>query len=103
MGIKLTAGAVTLMPDTISYTKDERILDLGSHKEPNLESVTVDPDLIINGQRYTQHAAKFKELAPKPPSFPWTREGEPFNTELERQVTTLGEIFGKQAEAREAR
>ena len=65
-GIELTAGAVSLMPDTISYTKDEKILDLGSHKEPNLESVvTVDPDLIINGQRYTQHAEKFKELAPE--------------------------------------
>ncbi|MFC9935284.1 siderophore ABC transporter substrate-binding protein [Glutamicibacter sp. NPDC127525] len=101
-GIKLTAGAVSLMPDTISYTKDENILDLGSHKEPNLESVvTVDPDLIINGQRYTQHAAKFKELAPEAAIISLDpREGEPFDTELERQVTTLGEIFGKQAEAK---
>lgn len=101
-GIELTAGAVSLMPDTISYTKDEKILDLRSHKEPNLESVvTVDPDLIINGQRYTQHAEKFKELAPEATIVSLDpREGEPFNTELERQVTTLGEIFGKQAEAK---
>lgn len=101
-GIELTAGAVSLMPDTISYTKDENILDLGSHKEPNLESVvTVEPDLIINGQRYTQHAPKFKELAPEATIVSLDpREGEPFNTELERQVTTLGEIFGKQAEAK---
>ena len=101
-GVKLTAGAVTLMPDTISYTKVEKMLDLGSHKEPNLESVvTVDPDLIINGQRYTQHAAKFKELAPKPPSFPWTRAKASHSTPNSKnsQVTTLGEIFGKQAEA----
>lgn len=101
-GIELTAGAVSLMPDTISYTKDENILDLGSHKEPNLESVvTVEPDLIINGQRYTQHAPKFKELAPEATIVSLDpREGEPFNTELERQVTTLGEVFGKQAEAK---
>jgi iron complex transport system substrate-binding protein len=101
-GIELTAGAVSLMPDTLSYTKDENILDLGSHKEPNLESVvTVEPDLIINGQRYTQHAPKFKELAPEATIVSLDpREGEPFNTELERQVTTLGEIFGKQAEAK---
>ena len=101
-GIELTAGAVSLMPDTISYTKDENILDLGSHKEPNLESVvTVEPDLIINGQRYTQHAPKFKELAPEATIVSLDpREGEPFNTELERQVTTLGEIFGKQADAK---
>lgn len=101
-GIELTAGAVSLMPDTISYTKDENILDLGSHKEPNLESVvTVEPDLIINGQRFTQHAPKFKELAPEATIVSLDpREGEPFNTELERQVTTLGEVFGKQDEAK---
>lgn len=100
-GIKLTAGAVSLMPDTISYTKDESILDLGSHKDPNLESVvTVDPDLIINGQRFTQYADKFKELAPEATIVSLDpRDGEPFDAELERQVTTLGEIFGKQDEA----
>jgi len=101
-GIKLSAAAVTLMPDTISYTKDKDILDLGSHKEPNLESVvTVNPDLIINGQRYIQHAEKFKELAPKATIISLDpREGEPFDSELERQVTTLGEIFEKQDEAK---
>ena len=101
-GIKLTAGAVSLMPDTISYTKDKEILDLGNHKEPNLESVvTVEPDLIINGQRYAQYAEKFKELAPEATIVSLDpREGEPFDTELERQTTTLGEIFSKQDEAK---
>lgn len=101
-GIKLSAAAVTLMPDTISYTKDKDILDLGSHKEPNLESVvTVDPDLIINGQRYAQYADKFKEMAPEATIVSLDpRDGEPLDAELERQVTTLGEIFAKQDEAK---
>ncbi len=36
-----------------------------------------------------------------PPSSSWIRsEGEPFDSELKRQVAVLGEVFGKQAEAK---
>src|SRR5699024_6318738 len=38
-GVELTAGAVTLMPDTSPYKTDADIIDLGSHREPNLEAV----------------------------------------------------------------
>lgn len=101
-GIKLTAGAVALMPDTISYAKDKNVVDLGSHREPNLEAIVeVAPDLIINGQRFTQHAEKISKLAPEATIVNLDpREGEPFDKELKRQTTVLGEIFGKQAEAK---
>lgn len=100
-GVELKAGAVALMPDTVAYTKDEKIVDLGSHREPNLEAVVaVQPDLIINGQRFTQHADKLKELAPNATLVNLDpRDGQPLDTELERQTTVLGEIFGKQDEA----
>ena len=100
--IKLTAGAVALMPDTISYAKDESVVDLGSHREPNLEAIVeVAPDLIINGQRFTQHAEKISKLAPEATIVNLDpREGEPFDKELKRQTTVLGEIFGKQTEAK---
>lgn len=100
--IKLTAGAVALMPDTISYAKDESVVDLGSHREPNLEAIVeVAPDLIINGQRFTQHAEKISKLAPEATIVNLDpREGEPFDKELKRQTTVLGELFGKQAEAK---
>lgn len=100
--IKLTAGAVALMPDTISYAKDEKVVDLGSHREPNLEAIVeVAPDLIINGQRFTQHAEKISKLAPEATIVNLDpRDGEPFDKELKRQTTVLGEIFGKQAEAK---
>ncbi|MGP5689827.1 siderophore ABC transporter substrate-binding protein [Glutamicibacter ardleyensis] len=100
--IKLTAGAVALMPDTISYAKDKNVVDLGSHREPNLEAIVeVAPDLIINGQRFTQHAEKISKLAPEATIVNLDpREGEPFDKELKRQTTVLGEIFGKQAEAK---
>ncbi|MGP9816585.1 siderophore ABC transporter substrate-binding protein [Glutamicibacter sp. 363] len=101
-GIELTAGAVALMPDTISYATDEKVVDLGSHREPNLEAIVeVAPDLIINGQRFTQHAEKLSKLAPEATIVNLDpREGEAFDAELKRQTTVLGEIFGKQAEAK---
>ncbi|MGP9783685.1 siderophore ABC transporter substrate-binding protein [Glutamicibacter sp. AOP12-B1-11] len=101
-GIELTAGAVALMPDTIDYAKDEKVIDLGSHREPNLEAIVeVAPDLIINGQRFTQHAEELSKLAPEATIVNLDpREGEAFDAELKRQTTVLGEIFGKQAEAK---
>jgi iron complex transport system substrate-binding protein len=100
-GIELQAAAVSLMPDTISYTEDPDIIDLGSHNEPDLEAVVaVDPDLIINGQRFTQYAGDFAELAPNATVVDLDpREGEPFDQELIRQITVLGEIFGHEDDA----
>ncbi|GAA1406234.1 iron ABC transporter substrate-binding protein [Glutamicibacter uratoxydans] len=100
-GVELKAGAVSLMPETIEYTKNKDIIDLGSHREPNLEAVVeVNPDLIINGQRFTQHADKLKELAPNATLVNLDpRDGQPLDKELERQTTVLGEVFNKKDEA----
>jgi iron complex transport system substrate-binding protein len=101
-GIELSAGAVALMPSTISYTEDSSIIDLGNHREPNLEAiVAVAPDLIINGQRFAEYHDDFVSYAPDAVVLELDpREGEPFDEELKRQTTVLGEIFGKQAEAK---
>ena len=100
-GIELSAGAVALMPDTVSYLDDDAIVDIGLHSEPDLEAiVAVEPDLIISGQRFTQHNAAIAELVPDATIIDLEpREGEPFDEELKRQTTTLGEIFGMQSEA----
>ncbi|MEW1974478.1 ABC transporter substrate-binding protein [Microbacterium profundi] len=102
-GIELTAAAVSLMPASISYTEDDSIIDLGNHREPNLEAVVaVEPDLIINGQRFAQFHDDFVSYAPDAVVLELDpREGEPFEEELKRQTTILGEIFGKQKEAEE--
>src|SRR5690606_25617623 len=101
-GVELTAAAVSLMPNTNAYTEDETIIDLGSHREPNLEAVVaVEPDLIINGQRFAQFHDDFVSYAPDAVVLELDpREGEPFEEELKRQTTILGEVFGKQAEAK---
>ena len=100
--IKLSAAAVSLMPDTVKYVKDTSIVNLGDHGEPDLEAVVaVDPDLIITGQRFTQFSEDFAKLAPEATIVNLDpREGEPFDSELKRQISVLGEIFQKQTEAK---
>lgn len=100
-GIELTAAARSLMPTTISYKTDESIIDLGSHREPDLEAVVaVDPDVVINGQRFTQFEEQIAELVPDATVLSLDpRDDEPFDSELKRQIEVLGQIFGKETEA----
>lgn len=100
-GVELSAGAVSLMPNTIGYTEDDGIVDLGSHREPNLEAiVAAEPDLIINGGRFAQFREDFERLAPDAAIVEVApRDDQPFDAELKRGATVLGEIFGKQTEA----
>jgi len=101
-GIELSAAARALMPATNPYKDDESIVDLGNHREPDLEAlVAVEPDLIINGQRFAQYYGDIQALAPDATIIELDpREGEPFDAELKRQVTVLGQVFGKQDEAK---
>lgn len=101
-GIKLSAAAVSLMPDTIAYTQDSSIVDIGAHREPNLELlVSAAPDLVVTGQRFGGYYEDIVKLVPDATVIELDpRDGEPLNEELKRQVNTLGEIFGKQAEAK---
>jgi iron complex transport system substrate-binding protein len=84
-----------------AYTEDEAVLDIGTHREPNLESiVAAEPDLIIGGYRFSDSYddivaqnpdAVVIEIAP--------REGEEQSDEVVRQVEILGEIFDREDEA----
>lgn len=100
--IELSAGAVSLMSEDLDYTKDDSILDLGSHREPDLEKVVeAKPDLIVNGQRFSQYHDDLAKLAPDATILELDpRDDEDFGEELKRQTTVLGEVFGKQDEAK---
>ncbi|MGE2833590.1 siderophore ABC transporter substrate-binding protein [Mycobacterium sp. SMC-4] len=97
-GVELSAAAVALMPSTIGYVDDESIVDLGNHREPDLEAVVaVQPDLIVNGGRFASYHDDFVRLAPEAVVLELDpRPGQPLDAELKRQTTVLGEIFGKQ-------
>ncbi len=100
-GVELSGGAVSLMRADLSYKEDEGILDIGSHREPNLENiVAAEPDLIISGQRFAQYDEDIADLTEDAPLINLDpREDQEFGDELKRQVTTLGEVFDKQDEA----
>lgn len=101
-GVKLSAAPQKIVAKTSPYKTDKSIVDLGNHREPNLEAVVAaKPDLIINGQRFASHREKLMQLAPNAAIVELDpRDGKPFDEELKRQVTVLGEVFGKQAEAK---
>lgn len=101
-GIELSGGAVSLMSDDLDYTQDDSILDLGSHREPDLEKVVeAKPDLIVNGQRFAQFHDDLAKLAPDATVLELDpRDEEDFDAELRRQTEVLGEVFGKQDEAK---
>lgn len=101
--IPLSAAARTLMPSTNPYVDDEDIPDVGNHREPDLEViVAAEPDLIINGQRFTQYFDDIEKLAPDAVQIDLDpREDEPFDDELKRQVEVLGQIFDKEEAANE--
>ena len=100
-GIELIAAPVNLIAADNPYKTDASIVNLGSHAEPDLEAVVaVEPDLILNGQRFAQYYADLAALAPEAAIVELDpREGEPFDAELRRQVTVLGEIFDREDEA----
>lgn len=101
-GVKLAAAPQKIIPATNPYKTDKSIVDLGNHREPNLEAVVAaKPDLIINGQRFASHREKLMQLAPKAAVVELDpRDGKPLADELKRQITVLGDIFDKKTEAK---
>lgn len=100
-GIKLAAAPKALMPSTIGYKTDDSIVDIGNHREPDLEALAAtNPDFILNGQRFTKYYEDIKKLNPDAAMVELEpRDGEAIDSELKRQTTALGNIFGKESEA----
>lgn len=98
--IPVKAGAVSLMRPDLKY-KQDGTTDIGNHREPNLELiVAAEPDLVISGQRFTQFNEDIAKLVPNAMLVDYTpRDGEDFASELKRQVTEMGKIFGKESDA----
>ncbi|WP_342319252.1 siderophore ABC transporter substrate-binding protein [Corynebacterium mayonis] len=102
-GIKPVAAARTLVPVTIpEIGDDESIDDIGNHREPNLEKiVAADPDVVVSGQRFQRYDEEIQKLVPNAVVLDFEpRDGESLDEELVRLTTNLGEVFGKQDEAK---
>ena len=99
--VPLVAVPKGLVPSTVTAYSGDDVVDLKDHKEPDLEKlVAAKPDLIISGQRFSQYDDQMAELNPGVPLLDLEpREGQPLDSELSRQVTALGQVFGKETEA----
>ncbi|GAA1104546.1 siderophore ABC transporter substrate-binding protein [Nesterenkonia jeotgali] len=103
-GVEPTAAARSLMDaQTHAYAEDESILDLGNHREPDLENVVAaEPDLIINGQRFQDYYEDLSALAPDATILEFEPQPEAdLVEELIRKTESLGEVFGKEDVAAE--
>lgn len=105
-GIELSAAPRALMNGTgVSYEENDDVYDLGSHREPDMEGfVTAEPDLIINGQRFSDMKEDIKGLAPEAALVDTNidTEAEDFRMDeaLKQHTTLLGEVFGHQDDAK---
>jgi len=100
--IEVVAAPKPLMYDLWpSLTDDPAILDVGLHREPDLEAVIeADPDLIIGGYRFSDI---YDDLVAIQPATIETnaRDGEDHISELKRQVAILGQVFDREDDAQQ--
>jgi len=107
-GIELVAAPKGVMPADSPYVADESVLDIGNHREPNLEIIAAaDPDLVIIGQRFASYYEEIKKLVPNAAvidlNFDVSEEadkpGENLVNGLKDSTVALGKIFDKNKEA----
>lgn len=101
-GVTPVAAPKQLLPTQVdAWQKDPNVLDVGTHREPKLEVVNrAKPDLIVGGKRFAKQGPTLAKIAPVVDLAP-SPEKPDYVAALKRQTTTLGEIFGKQAKAKE--
>lgn len=108
-GIELSAVPKGVMPSDSPYVADESVLDIGNHREPNLEIIAaVEPDLVIIGQRFAEYYDDIKALVPNAAvidlnfdvSEAAATPGENLVNGLKESTITLGKIFDKNEEAK---
>jgi iron complex transport system substrate-binding protein len=106
--VKLVAVPKDVMPADSPYVKDEAVQNIGNHREPNLELLaSVDPDLVIVGQRFASFYEDIKKLVPNAAvidldfdvSGKEGKAGENLVKGLKDATTNLGNIFDKQEDA----
>lgn len=108
-GIELAAAPKAIMPADIPYVNDDSVLDIGNHREPNLEIIAaVDPDLVIIGQRFASFYEDIKEIVPNAViidldfdvSDTNSSTGDNLVNGMKNSMLSLGKIFDKNIEAK---
>ncbi|WP_430593294.1 siderophore ABC transporter substrate-binding protein [Humidisolicoccus flavus] len=102
LGITPVAVPKGLLPDVgyEDWIADESILDVGMHREPNLEAVSeAEPDLIIGGYRFQDYQDDLESIALTIDIAGNDEYADGWVESLKHQTETLGQIFEKEDEA----
>lgn len=101
LGVQVAGVPKGNLPDSLADYDSEEIAGVGTLFEPDYEAINaLDPDLIIVGGR---SAAAFPELVKNWTTIDLSVDHLNFLDDIHDSTDTLGEIFGKQAEAADAR
>jgi len=104
--VKLSAAPRDLIPADNPLKNDESIANIGNHKEPNFEILaSVNPDIVIIGQRFAQHYDAIKEIVPNAKLIDINIDLEANDSKglfegLINHTEILGKIFKKESEAK---
>lgn len=97
LGVEVTGVPGSNIPDYLGKYRDAKYLKIGTLFQPDYEAVhAAKPDLIIVAGR---SAPAYGELAKIAPTIDLTLPQGSFVAGVERNVQTLGHVFGKDAEA----
>lgn len=99
LGVKVTGVPSGIsFPEYMKKYQGDEYLKIGTLFEPDYEAVNAaEPDLIIVAGR---SAAKYGELSKIAPTIDLTTNAKNFIADTEANVEKLGQIFGKEAEAK---
>ncbi|MDU8924281.1 siderophore ABC transporter substrate-binding protein [Pasteurellaceae bacterium LIM206] len=87
------------VPDYLSEFKEDKYLNAGTGKEPAFEQINeMKPDLIIVSPRLKPALDRLKEIAPV---FYLDDDFAHFYSTFQANIVALGQIFGKEAEAKD--
>lgn len=95
---KVVGTAKDNLPSYLDEYSDEKIVSVGNLKEFSLETINeLKPDLIIIEGRQTD---SYEDLMAIAPTIQLGTDNTDYFGSLERNLTVLGEIFGKEDEAK---
>ncbi|MFD1953322.1 siderophore ABC transporter substrate-binding protein [Paenibacillus thailandensis] len=97
LGVEVTGVPSSNLPGYLSKYEDEKYVNVGGLMEPDFEKIAeIQPDLIIISGRQADSYEEFNKIAP---TIYMGVDTEKYMESFKANVTTLGQIFGKEAEA----
>ncbi len=98
LGVDVTGVPGSALPSYLSRYSDPKYLKVGTLFEPDYEAINAaQADLVIVGGR---SRAKYGDVSKITPAIDMSVDGKQFIPSVKANILKLGEIFGKQDEAR---